>query len=237
MSKIHIPHTREAALQTAEMLLDIKAVNLRPQQPYILTSGWASPTYVDCRKVISFPKVRRAIAAHMADIVTQKLDKNSLTAIAGGETAGIPYAAWVAENLDMPMLYIRKKPKGHGRGAQIEGDFKEGQKTVLVEDMATDGGSKVLFVDAIRNAGMQVTDSIVTFYYGAFPSSGALEQSGIHLHYLASWPDILEVAESKKLFSPEIIAEVRKFLSDPVSWSKSHGGADLTTAKIGGNAA
>ena len=230
-------HTESAGLAVAKCLLDIKAVNLRPEKPYTLTSGWAAPTYVDCRKVISFPSARRIVIDYMCEIAKSKIGLESIDAVAGGETAGIPYSAWLAEKLDMPMLYVRKKPKGFGRGAQIEGDFKDNQRVVLVEDLATDGASKVAFVKALRDGGTVVKDCFVVFYYGVFPSSGQLESTGINLHYLCSWDHILKAAADGQYFDTTTIAEVRKFLSDPVSWSERNGGANMNTAKLGSPAA
>jgi orotate phosphoribosyltransferase len=226
-----IPHTPEAGLTIAKMLLDIKAVNLRPEQPYILTSGWAAPTYIDCRRVISFPHVRQAITKYFAEqCAAIGLDK--IDAVAGGETAGIPYSAWLAEALNKPMLYVRKKPKGFGRGAQIEGDFQNNKNVLLVEDLATDGASKVAFVNALRDGGCAVTDCLVVFYYGVFPSSGELEKTGINLRYLCSWPDILRAATEGKYFPPTTVAAVQEFLHDPAGWSAAHGGASSANAKL-----
>lgn len=215
----------------AKMLLDIKAVNLRPEQPYILTSGWAAPTYIDCRRVISFPHVRQAITQYFAEQAAQ-IGLAKIDAVAGGETAGIPYSAWLAEALNKPMLYVRKKPKGFGRGAQIEGDFQNNKNVLLVEDLATDGGSKVAFVNALRDGGCTVTDCLVVFYYGVFPSSGELEKTGINLRYLCSWPDILRAAAAGNYFSTDTIARVQEFLNDPAKWSAEHGGASRDSAKL-----
>ena len=146
----------DAARTTARILLEIAAVHFRPQQPFILTSGRASPVYIDCRKIISFPRARRKIIDLAVELIEREVGFESLDAVAGGETAGIPFAAWIADRLDLPMLYIRKKPKGFGRGAQIEGDMKPGARCLLVEDLATDGGSKVNFVNAIRDGEGQV---------------------------------------------------------------------------------
>ena len=145
--------------------------------------------------------------------------------VAGGETAGIPYAAWIAQATDKPMLYVRKQPKGFGRNAQIEGDLGEGSQVLLVEDLATDGASKVIFVNALREAGAVVTDAFVVFFYGVF--SGALEslqKYNINLHYLATWHDVLQTAEAGGYFPDEEIDGVREFLKDPVGWSKANGG-------------
>jgi orotate phosphoribosyltransferase len=131
----------------------------------------------------------------------------------------------MSEELDRPMLYVRKKPKGFGRNAQIEGDMPDDSKVLLVEDLATDGGSKVVFIDALRTAGATVTDVFVVFFYGAFPGTGeTMAKAGVKLRYLCDWWDVLAAAEAGGYFTPEAIAEVREFLADPVDWSVAHGG-------------
>lgn len=219
------PDQKQAGLITAKILLELKAVNFRPEQPYILTSGWASPVYIDCRKVISFPRARRKICELAAAAITRDVGFESMEAIAGGETAGIPYAAWISDQLALPMLYVRKQPKGFGRNAQIEGDFKEGDRVVLVEDLASDGASKVNFCNALRTAGATVNHAFVVFFYGVFPGAlKTLEEIDVHLHYLANWWDVLDVAEQGGYFQKSALDEVRKFLHDPVQWSSMHGG-------------
>ncbi len=214
-------------LEAAKILLDIKAVNFRPEEPYILTSGWASPVYIDCRKLISYPDERRRIMKLAVAQLDNDIGFEEIDVVAGGETAGIPYAAWIAQATDKPMLYVRKKPKGFGRNAQIEGDLGKGSQVLLVEDLATDGASKVLFVNALREAGAIVTDAFVVFYYGIF--AGALESlkdQGISLHYLATWHDVLAAAEAGDYFAAEAVDGVREFLKDPAAWSLAHGGKE-----------
>ncbi|NQV85326.1 MAG: orotate phosphoribosyltransferase [Rhodospirillales bacterium] len=214
-----------AGLETARWLLDIKAVNFRPEEPYTLTAGWASPVYIDCRWVISFPEARRRIVQLACEKLDREVGFETIDAVAGGETAGIPYAAWIAEAQSKPMLYVRKKPKGFGRNAQIEGTFKEGERVLLVEDLATDGGSKVTFVDALREAGGEVTDIFVVFFYGAFPGAGeSMQKMGVNLHYLATWRDVLQAAEEGDYFNAAAIDGVRTFLDNPLAWSEKHGG-------------
>jgi orotate phosphoribosyltransferase len=219
------PEQKQAAITTARILLEIKAVNFRPEEPYILTSGWASPVYVDCRKVISFPRARTTICSLMEAAILRDAGYESTDAIAGGETAGIPYAAWISQQMGLPMLYVRKKPKGFGRNAQIEGDFANGARIVLVEDLASDGASKVNFCNAIREAGGVINHAAVVFFYGVFPGAlKSLNETGVKLSYLANWWDVLEVAEQDNLFDRKTIEAVRSFLHDPVQWSKLHGG-------------
>ena len=136
-----------AARDTAKYLLDIGAVNFRPEDPYTFTSGRVSPSYIDCRRVIAFPEAREAMTAHAVDLIDREIGRDNIDVVAGGETAGIPYAAFVAVALGKPMVYVRKEPKGFGRMAQIEGALDDGARVLLVEDLTTDGGSKVRFVD------------------------------------------------------------------------------------------
>ncbi|MEQ8664579.1 MAG: orotate phosphoribosyltransferase [Rhodospirillales bacterium] len=216
---------RDIARQTARDLLDIGAVNFRPEEPYTLTAGWASPVYIDCRWVISFTEQRRRIIENGVKLLAENVGLDQFDAIAGGETAGIPYAAWIAEATGKPMLYVRKKPKGFGRNAQIEGNLAEGSRVLLVEDLATDGGSKVNFVNALRDAGAECNHTWVVFFYGAFP--GALDELsslGVTLHHLATWRDVLAEAEENGDFPPDSIEGVKAFLDDPVGWSVAHGG-------------
>ncbi|MDP6897103.1 MAG: orotate phosphoribosyltransferase, partial [Rhodospirillales bacterium] len=197
------------SLETAKWLLDIKAVNFRPEEPYKLTAGWASPVYIDCRWVISFPEARRRMVKMGIEMLERNTDLAGTDYVAGGETAGIPYAAWIAAGTDKPMLYVRKKPKGFGRDAQIEGSLQEGKKVLLVEDLATDGGSKINFVEALLTAGGEVSDIFVVFFYGAFPNAlDALKEAGVTLHYLCTWADVLKVAEDGDYFSAEAIEGV-----------------------------
>ena len=213
------------SLETAKWLLDIKAVNFRPEEPYKLTAGWASPVYIDCRWVISFPEARRRMVKMGIEMLERNTDLAGTDYVAGGETAGIPYAAWIAAGTDKPMLYVRKKPKGFGRDAQIEGSLEQGKKVLLVEDLATDGGSKINFVEALLTAGGEVSDIFVVFFYGAFPNAlDALREAGVTLHYLCTWADVLKVAEDGDYFSAEAIEGVRTFLADPVGWSVANGG-------------
>ncbi len=213
--------------ETARLLLDIKAVNFRPEEPYKLTAGWASPVYIDCRWVISFLDARRRIIEMSAEMLSERIDMSKLDYVAGGETAGIPYGAWLSEALSKPMLYVRKKPKGFGRNAQIEGSMPEGANVLLAEDLATDGGSKINFLDALRGAGATVEDIFVVFFYGAFPGAeDTLKGMNVRLHTLATWQDVLDEATAGNDFPTDTLKQVEAFLADPVSWSAAHGGRD-----------
>lgn len=207
------------------MFLETGAVRFMTEKPFIFTSGWASPVYNDCRWLISFPKVRGAIMDFCVDTIRDEIGPGQLDAVAGGETAGIPFAAWVAERLDVPMQYVRKKPKGFGRNAQIEGQLIPGQRVLLMEDLTSDGRSKVNFVNALRGAGATVEHCMVIFFYDIFPEGRTiLADLGITLHWLTSWWDVLAVAKASNKFDPKILADVESFMHDPAAWSKAHGG-------------
>jgi orotate phosphoribosyltransferase len=216
---------KQAGLVTARILLEIGAVNFRPSEPFTLTSGWTSPVYVDIRRVISFPRARRKITELSAAAITRDVGFESVDAVAGGETAGIPFAAWISDALALPMLYVRKQPKGFGRNAQIEGRLTEADRVLLVEDLASDGASKVNFCQALRGAGAAVGHVFVVFFYGVFPGAlKTLEDIGVDMHYLANWWDVMDMAEQGGHFDKPTVEEVRKFLHDPVAWSARHGG-------------
>ena len=154
---------RDAALTTARILLEIRAVNFRPEEPYTLTSGWKSPVYIDCRKIISYPRARTRICDLGVEKINRAIGFETIESIAGGETAGIPFAAWIADRMNLPMAYVRKKPKGFGRNALIEGDVPVDRQTLLVEDLTTDGASKIRFAEALREAGAKCAHTFVVF--------------------------------------------------------------------------
>ncbi|MCU0837984.1 MAG: orotate phosphoribosyltransferase [Rhodospirillales bacterium] len=211
--------------ETARLLLRIGAVGVRPAEPFRFTSGWASPVYIDCRRLISYPRERRHVIDGAVDLLSERLGWETIDAVAGGETAGIPYAAWLAEATGKPMLYVRKQAKGFGRNARIEGAWADGARVLLVEDLATDGASKLGFATALRDGSCRVSEAFVVFYYGIFPEAQAtLAAAGLNLHFLATWWDVLAAAEAAAAFPAAELAEVRAFLADPVSWSAAHGG-------------
>ena len=216
---------RDAALTAARILLEIKAVNFRPEEPYTFTAGWKSPVYIDCRRIIYFPRAR----AKISDLAVEKIDRHvgyeNIEVVAGGETAGIPFAAFIADRMNAPMAYVRKKPKGFGQNALIEGDVPVGKRTLLVEDLTTDGGSKIKFANALRDAGAIVNHTFVVFFYGVFPGAfETLANMDISLHSLCTWWDVLEACKDRPYFSESAMSEVRRFLDNPVAWSAAHGG-------------
>ena len=213
------PAKEEIARLTARMLLEIKAVHFNAEEPFILASGLPSPTYIDCRKLISYPRIRSTLMDFMAVTVLRDAGFEAFDNIAGGETAGIPFAAMVAERLALPMTYVRKKPKGYGRNARIEGAMTEGQRVLLVEDLTTDGGSKLSFVDAIRETGATCGHTAVIFYYDIFPeTTERLAGHGVALHHLCTWWDVLAEARAQGAFDVATLSEVESFLADPRAW-------------------
>ncbi len=205
----------------ARALLDIRAVHFNAATPFTLASGLPSPTYIDCRRIISFPAARTMLMDAMAG----QMRGLGFTNVAGGETAGIPFAALIAERLGLPMTYVRKKPKGYGRNARIEGVMGEGDRVLLVEDLATDGGSKLSFVEAIRETGASCAHTAVVFFYDIFPGAEArLAEAGVTLHRLCTWWDVLAEARAGGDFDAATLSEVETFLHAPRAWQEARKG-------------
>jgi orotate phosphoribosyltransferase len=216
------PPAAEIARLTARMLLEIKAVHFNAEEPFTLASGLPSPTYIDCRKLISYPRIRSTLMDFLTVTVMRNVGLEAFDNIAGGETAGIPFAALVAERMALPMTYVRKKPKGYGRNARIEGAMTPSQRVLLVEDLTTDGGSKLSFVDAIRETGADCAHTAVIFYYGIFPeTTDRLAAHGVTLHHLCTWWDVLAEARASGAFDALTLREVEAFLSAPRAWQEA----------------
>ena len=213
------PDQREMARLTARMLLEIQAVHFNADEPFILASGKPSPTYIDCRKLISYPRIRSTLMGFLTVTVMRNAGFEAFDNVAGGETAGIPFGALVAERMALPMTYVRKKPKGYGRNSRIEGVMTEGQRVLLVEDLTTDGGSKISFVDAIRETGATCAHTAVIFYYGIFPQTEKiLGGHGVTLYHLCTWWDVLTEAREQGTFDSATLREVEAFLKSPEAW-------------------
>ncbi len=210
----------QIAAASARILLETKAVMINIEDPFTYTSGKRGPVYVDCRRLISFPEARSSLM----DFGAQILKGLNVDYVAGGETAGIPYAAFISERLNKPMLYIRKKPKGFGRMSQIEG-FMEGDNphVALVEDVQNFGVSVKVFVDALRAANARIEHLFVIFQHGHESSQQNMRDMGITLHALTSWKDILKVAKEEKYFDASTAASVEEYLNNPDEWTKQRG--------------
>jgi orotate phosphoribosyltransferase len=207
----------------AKMLWEIKAVHFNAAQPYKLSSGMASPVYIDCRKLLSYPRIRSTVMDFAASTLMRDAGFEQFDCIAGGETAGIPFAALLADRLGLPMIYVRKQPKGHGRNAQIEGNMPEGSRVLVIEDLTTAGGSMFKFIDAIRAAGGIVDHGIALFFYDIFGQQ-RFTDGKVRLHHIATWRNVLAVAKAQKLFDDKTLEEVEAFLDAPLAWSGRNGG-------------
>ncbi|CAD5249081.1 Orotate phosphoribosyltransferase [Bosea sp. 62] len=214
----------EIGREVAELLFRAGAIHVSREQPFILAAGWASPVYVDVRLLLGDPDLRQAVSDLAARYAATTFPPGSFDAIAGAETAGIPFAAWLADRLALKLRYVRKRPLGIGRNAQVEGGSVEGLRVLLMDDLTTDGGSKLNFARGLRAAGAEVEHVLTIFYHDAFPGAGErLREAGLTLHALANWADVLR-AEVGRALAPEDRSEIERFLADPVAWSTRHGG-------------
>jgi orotate phosphoribosyltransferase len=209
----------------AKMLWEIKAVHFNAAEPYKLASGMRSPVYIDCRKLLSYPRVRSCVMDFAVATLLSNAGFEQFDCIAGGETAGIPFAALLADRLNLPMIYVRKKPKGHGKNAQIEGHMPEGARVLVIEDLTTAGGSMFTFIDAVREAGGIIDHGMALFFYDIFPEAHErFSKGGVTLHHIATWRNVLAVAKQQKLFDDKTLSEVEAFLDAPLEWSGRNGG-------------
>lgn len=214
--------TQEIARTGAKILLGTRSVLFNAREPFKYTSGNIGPVYVDCRRPLSFPQERGLLMAMAADILRADIGAENIDIIAGAETAGIPYGALIADRLEKPMIYVRKKAKGHGRMGQIEGTFGETSqpRVVLTEDLQNFGHSKKVFIDALRAAGAIVEHFFVLFDYGIRPEvASENEAMGLTQHYLCNWHDVLSVAREENAFDPETLDSVAAYLDDPEGWA------------------
>jgi orotate phosphoribosyltransferase len=202
----------------AERLLEINAVALKPQDPFTWTSGLRSPIYCDNRLTLSFPAVRREIAAGLQQLILENFPEAEV--LAGTATAGIPHAAWVSERMDLPMCYVRSKAKGHGKGNQIEGKTAPGQKVVVVEDLISTGGSVITAVEALREAGCVVLGVVSIFTYGLEKGKEAFEQADIKSLSLTNFPTLVEVAVEKGYIMETDQESLFAWSQAPSEWSK-----------------
>ncbi|WP_442604411.1 orotate phosphoribosyltransferase [Paenibacillus sp. KN14-4R] len=200
----------------AAALLEIEAVALRPQEPFTWTSGIKSPIYCDNRLTMSYPEIRDLIASGFATLIEQKYPDAEV--VAGTATAGIPHAAWVAQKLGLPMIYIRDKAKGHGKQNQIEGALKPGQKVIVIEDLISTGGSSIKAAQAVNEAGGQALGVAAIFTYQLEKAVQGFADAGIALDTLSNYSILLEEAVELGKISSEDLAQLQSWRQDPASY-------------------
>ena len=209
-----------AAEEIAAVLLDTGAFLVRPEAPFRLTSGLLAPFYVNCRLILSRPEGRTQAAAALAATVPQP----GATVVAGGVTAGVPFATLVADRLALPMVYVRAETKAHGTAGRIEGGDVAGARVHLIEDLISTAGSILAFAQALRGAGAEVDRVSVLFSRAGASAQQALEEAGLALTAICDLDALLAVALSRGRIDEKGLGEVRAFLADPEGWSDRHAG-------------
>ena len=215
-------------------LISTSCIEVQMDEPFRLPSGWASPVYIECRRLISFPEIRRKLVKYALDLLRKRHCLDGVSAVAGAEASGIALAAWIAEELNLPMQYVRKQRKGLGPGRQVVGVVHPGESVLLVDDLMSGGYSVVNCCLAIAEAELRVKDAFVIFDYGTFPTRNVLDTMGVTVHSLATWQDILVAARESAKFQTRALTELETFLADPVQWSHAHGGKSSTKTETKG---
>lgn len=208
--------TNERAV--AEKLLQVQAIKLSPDQPFTWASGWKSPIYCDNRKVLSFPYVRDFIKSELCSVIFEQYPE--ATVLAGVATAGIPWGAMAADQLKLPFIYVRPKPKEHGLGNQIEGALEPGQRVLVIEDLISTGKSSLQVVDVLKAAGAEIVGMISIFNYGFEAASTACANAGIKTSSLTNYPTMIELAIEKGLVTADTKDTLLNWSQDPSNWGK-----------------
>ncbi|MBC7850401.1 MAG: orotate phosphoribosyltransferase [Chitinophagaceae bacterium] len=206
--------TNEKAI--AEKLLQINAIKLNPRETFTWASGWKSPIYCDNRKVLSYPYIREYIKSEMCNVIFEKFPDADL--LAGVATAGIAWGALAADQLKLPFIYVRPKPKEHGLGNQIEGYYTAAQKVVVVEDLVSTGKSSLQVVDVLKNAGVEVIGMVSIFNYGFPVAAEAFERYKLSYYSLTNFTVLIELAIDKGIISPEHQDVILRWREDPANW-------------------
>ncbi len=208
--------TNEKAV--AEKLLQVQAVKLSPDQPFTWASGWKSPIYCDNRKVLSFPYVRDFIKSELCSVIFEQYPE--ATVLAGVATAGIPWGAMAADQLKLPFIYVRPKPKEHGLGNQIEGALEPGQRVLVIEDLISTGKSSLQVVEVLKAAGAEIVGMISIFNYGFEAAASACANAGVKTSSLTNYPTMIELAIEKGLVTAETKETLLNWSKDPANWGK-----------------
>ena len=202
--------------ELALMLLEINAVILRPNNPFTWSSGWNSPIYCDNRLTLRFPDIRKKISKAFIEVIENEFP--DVEVITGTATAGIPHAAWVAENLDKPLAYVRSKAKAYGLGNQIEGGVDKGQSTIVIEDLISTGGSAMSVIDALKFIGADVRGVLTIFTYGFDKANERFEEAGIPVYSLTDYSTLIEVAVEKGYIREEDLEQLNRWRANPEKW-------------------
>ena len=207
--------TNEKAV--AEKLLQINAIKLSPQQPFIWASGWKSPIYCDNRKVLSFPYIRDFIKSEMCSVIFERFGEADI--LAGVATAGIAWGAMAADQLKLPYIYVRPKPKEHGMGNQIEGYYEKGQKAVVIEDLISTGKSSLQVCDVLKAEGIEVIGMVSIFNYGFSLADANFKEAGIVYHSLTNYETLISLAVEKGMIAADQQKTLLKWREDPANWT------------------
>lgn len=205
------------AKAVAEKLLQVNAIKLNPEKPFTWASGWKSPIYCDNRKVLSFPFIRDFIKSEMCNVVFEKFPDAQM--LAGVATAGIAWGAMAADQLKLPYIYVRPKPKEHGLGNQIEGFYETGQKVVVIEDLVSTGKSSLQVVDVVKNAGLEVVGMVSIFTYGFSVATEAFSKASLTYYSLTDYTTLIELAIQKGMVQPAQQEILLKWRDDPANWN------------------
>ena len=203
----------------AEKLLQTGAVKLSPQQPFTWASGWKSPIYCDNRKVLSFPYIRDFVKSELCNVIFEKFPEAD--ALAGVATAGIAWGAMAADQLKLPFLYVRPKPKEHGLGNQIEGAYEAGQKIVVIEDLISTGKSSLQVVDVLKNAGLEIEGMVSIFNYGFDKAKEAFEKYNLPLKSLTDYDSLISCAIEQNRISANDQNTLLNWRTDPANWNQN----------------
>ena len=206
--------TNEKAV--AEKLLEVQAVKLSPEKPFTWASGWKSPIYCDNRKILSFPYIRDFIKSEMCSVLFEQFPEAEM--LAGVATAGIAWGAMAADQLKLPYIYVRPKPKEHGLGNQIEGFYAAGQKVLVIEDLISTGKSSLQVVEVLKQSGLQVIGMVSIFTYGFAAAEKAFKEAGVSYQSLTDYPTLINLAVEKGIVSGDTEQVLLQWRNDPANW-------------------
>jgi orotate phosphoribosyltransferase len=209
--------TNESAV--AAKLLQVKAVQIRPDQPYTWASGWKSPIYCDNRKLLAYPYERDFIKSELCSVIFEQFPEAEC--LAGVATAGIAWGAMAADQLKLPFMYVRPKPKEHGLGNQVEGELKAGQKVLVIEDLISTGKSSLQVCEVLREAGVEVVGMLAIFTYGFPQADEAFAKAGIKLLTLSNYPVLIEQAIAAGQLNEAALAGLLQWREQPAAWAPS----------------